>query len=283
MDVSNIILSNELTYIFEGLSHSFGTFLFVFVVAVLTTLAARALNIFMEHNLKFINRKLHTNATTLRMFRHIMIAFVYIIGMIVVISYIPALHNLSVALFTGASVIGIVVGLAAQNTLSNMIAGVSLAVFQPFRVGDRLDVMNEYGKVEDLNLRHTIITTWDNRRLIIPNSKMSTEAIINWTIKDPAIIWSIDVSISTESDIEKAKAIMIDEAKKNANVMIEEIHGKERGRIKVFVVDLNLINNIINLRLQVWFNDRGIAFNTGCEIKEAIIKRFSEEGMLKKV
>jgi small conductance mechanosensitive channel len=62
-------------------------------------------------------------------------------------------------------------------------------MFQLFRVGDRLDIMNEYGIVADLNLRHTVIITWDDRRLIIPNSKISNEAIINWTIEDPAIIW----------------------------------------------------------------------------------------------
>ena len=69
----------------------------------------------------------------------------------------------------------------------NIIAGISLAMFQPFRVGDRLDIMNEYGKVADLNLRHTVIITWDNRQLIIPNSKISNEAIINWTIRGSQI------------------------------------------------------------------------------------------------
>lgn len=277
-------LNNGFKYVIDGISSNFGTLLFVIFIGFLTVFVARSLNKFMDHYFKRLNTKrVKTNTTTLRMFRHVSVAVVYIIGIVVVILNIPALHNLSVALFTGASVIGIVVGLAAQSTLSNMIAGLSLAIFQPFRVGDRLDFMNEYGKVEDLNLRHTVITTWDNRRLIIPNSKMSTEAIINWTIKDPAIIWSIDVSVTAESNIDKAREIMIEEAKRSANVMLEEPDSKERGKIQVFVVNLNLINNIIDLRLQVWFNDRGVAYNSGCEIREAIIKRFSEEGMLKKV
>jgi small-conductance mechanosensitive channel len=278
-----LLFNNGFKYVIDGISSNFGTLLFVIFIGFLTVFVARSLNTFMDHYFKRLNTRVKTNTTTLRMFRHVSVAVVYIIGIVVVILNIPALHNLSVALFTGASVIGIVVGLAAQTTLSNMIAGLSLAVFQPFRVGDRLDFMNEYGKVEDLNLRHTVITTWDNRRLIIPNSKMSTEAIINWTIKDPAIIWSIDVSVTAESNIDKAREIMIEEAKRSANVMLEEPDSKERGKIQVFVVNLNLINNIIDLRLQVWFNDRGVAYNSGCEIREAIIKRFSEEGMLKKV
>ena len=157
--------------------------------------------------------------TSFRMFRHIVVAAIYFVGIIVVIFSIPDLRSLSVALFTGAGIAGIVIGFAAQSTLSNIIAGLSLALFQPFRVGDRLNIMNEYGKVTDLNLRHTVIITWDNRRLIIPNSIISNEAIINWTIEDPAVIWPIQVGISYDADIDQARKIMIEEARKHPNVM----------------------------------------------------------------
>jgi small-conductance mechanosensitive channel len=242
------------------------------------------------------------------MFRHITVATIYFIGIIAVIFSIPSLQNLSIALFTGAGIAGIVIGFAAQSTLSNIIAGISLAMFRPFRVGDRLDIMNEYGKVADLNLRHTVIITWDNRRLIIPNSKISNEAIINWTIEDPAIIWSIDVGISYDADIDKARKIMIEEARRHPNVMpfhkveysvatsnlikpaphnvgiydksmIRAVDPdfKERGGVQVRVTDLKDFS--INLRLQVWFKDRSIAHSSGCEIREAIVKRFFKEGI----
>jgi small-conductance mechanosensitive channel len=293
---------------FNWLSENFGTFLFIFFVGLGTVFIARSVNRLMESNLEQMNSKLHMDITALRMFIHFIVAIIYLTGIITIIFSIPSLQSLSVALFTGAGVVGIIFGLAAQSTLSNIIAGISLAMFQPFRVGDRLDIMNEYGKVADLNLRHTVIITWDNRRLIIPNSKISNEAIINWTIEDPAIIWSIDVGISYDADIDKARKIMIEEARKHSNVMplhkveysvaipslikpephkigifdTSMIHAvdpdfKERGGVKVQLTDLKDFS--INLRLQVWFKDRSIAHSSGCEIREAIIKRFFKEGI----
>lgn len=273
-----------------------------------TILIARTVNRLMESYFKKASQKLRMDITAFRMFRHLTIAAIYFIGIVVVIFSIPSLRSLSVALFTGAGIAGIVIGFAAQSTLSNIIAGLSLAVFQPFRVGDRLNIMNEYGKVTDLNLRHTVIITWDNRRLIIPNSMISNEAIINWTIEDPAVIWPIDVGIGYDADIDHARKIMIEEARKHPNVMPpQEVNYsvmkpsliqsetikigffdspvlfpvdpdfRERGEVKVNVTELG--DFAVNLRLLVWFKDRSIAYSSGCEIREAIKKRFDVEGI----
>ena len=300
------VFDNGFTLAFGWLSNNFTTIIFIIFIGMLTVLVARNLDNFMERYFQRASHKLHMEVTTLRMFKHLTVAIVYFLGIITVIFSIPSLQSLSVALFTGAGVLGIVVGLAAQSTLSNIIAGLSLAVYQPFRVGDRLDIMNEYGKVTDLNLRHTVIITWDNRRLIIPNSKISDEAIINWTIEDPAIIWSIDVGIGYDSDIHKARKIMIEEARNHPNVMPQHnvdddmscvkdsepcntnvfnkalIHSidsdfRDRGDVNVRVTDLQA--SAINLRLQMWFNDRSVAHSSSCDIREAIVTRFAEEGI----
>ena len=293
---------------FAWLSGNFGTFLFIIFISLSTVLVARNVNRLMESYFKKASSKLRMDITAFRMFRHIVVATIYFVGIILVIFSIPALSSLSVALFTGAGIAGIVIGFAAQSTLSNIIAGLSLALFQPFRVGDRLNIMNEYGKVTDLNLRHTVIITWDNRRLIIPNSIISNEAIINWTIEDPAVIWPIQVGISYDADIDHARKIMIEEARKHPNVMPPQelkysvmkpsliksetlkmgffdspvLHAvdpdfRERGEVKVYVVELG--DYSVNLRLLVWFKDRSIAYSSGCEIREAIKKRFDKEGI----
>ncbi|PAV13829.1 mechanosensitive ion channel protein MscS [Methanosarcina spelaei] len=299
---------SRLEQAFTWFSDNLGTFLFILFVGLVTVLTARNVNSLLEHHFVKANNRLHMDPTSFRMFRHIVVALIYFMGIVVVIFSIPSLRNLSVALFTGAGIAGIVIGFAAQNTLSNIIAGISLAVFQPFRVGDRLNIMNEYGKVTDLNLRHTVIITWDNRRLIIPNSVISNEAIINWTIEDPAVIWPIDVGISYDADIDQARRIMIEEARKHPNVMSPQkvqysvvkpsliksetlrmgfldspvLHPvdpdfRERGEVKVNVVELG--ESAVNLRMNVWFKDRSIAYSSGCEIREAIKKRFDKEGI----
>lgn len=293
---------------FTWFSSNLGTLLFIIFVGLGTILVARAVNNVMESYFKKAGTRLHMDTTTFRMFRHITVAAIYFVGLVVIIFSIPGLRSLSVAMFTGAGLAGIIIGFAAQNTLSNIIAGISLALFQPFRVGDRLTIMNEYGKVTDLNLRHTVVLTWDNRRLIVPNSVISNEAIINWTIEDPAVIWPIEVGISYDADIGLAKKIMIEEARKHPKVMppqtleysvvkpsflkpetlsngfmhLSVMHTvdpefRERGEVKVYLTELG--DFAVNLRMLVWFKDRSDAYSSGCEIREAIKNRFDNEGI----
>jgi len=102
---------------------------------------------------------------------------------------VPALHHLGTALLAGVSVVSIVIGLAAQDTLGNLIAGVSLALYRPFELGDRIQVNSptglETGVVEDLSLGYTTLQTPDNRRVVVPNGVMSRQVIINLTAIDP--------------------------------------------------------------------------------------------------
>ena len=99
---------------------NFGTFLFILFIGLITILVARNVNLLMESYFKKASVRLHMDITAFQMFRHIMVAVIYFVGIIVVIFSIPSLSSISVALFTGAGVVGIVIGLAAQSTLSNI-------------------------------------------------------------------------------------------------------------------------------------------------------------------
>jgi small conductance mechanosensitive channel len=294
---------------FNWFSSNLDTLLFILIVAAGTVFLARMANHLMQSYLKNASDRLHVDMTTFRMFRHITVAAIYFLGLMIIIFSIPDLQNIATALLASAGLAGIIIGFAAQSTLSNIIAGLSLAIFQPFRVGDRVNIMNEYGKVTDLNLRHTVVTTWDNRRLIIPNSIISEESIINWTIEDPAVIWAIDIGISYDADIDLARRLMIDEARKHPEVMpphnveysivkpglrksdstkpgIRNIYPvlhtvdpdfRQRGDVEVYVTELG--DFAVNMRLLVWFKDRSVAYSSGCMIREAIKKRFDKEGI----
>jgi small conductance mechanosensitive channel len=223
------------------------------------------------------------NETIFQLFQHIIVALLYFIGLILIISSIPQLNSVAIALVTGAGLTGIIVGLAAQNSIGNIVSGISLAIFQPFRVGDFITIHNEYGKVTDLGLRHTVITTWDNRRLIIPNSIISEEAIINWSIEDPTVMWPVDIGISYDSDIDLARSIMIEEAENHNNVMklpeIKVIHPEVREGNEIKVIVTQLGDFAVNMKMLVWVRDRSMAYITGCELNESIKKRFDVEGV----
>jgi len=98
---------------------------------------------------------------------------------------IPALHRLGTALLAGVSIVSVIVGFAAQTTLGNLVAGISLVLYKPFRRGDRLQVLVpnkdqfEVGEVEDISLGYTVLKTDDGRRIIIANGTMAQQTFIN--------------------------------------------------------------------------------------------------------
>ena len=256
--------------------------LFVIFIIVLTIVASKFVDRLICHQFEVASRRMVVDETAYRMIRHTSVAFVYVFGLFLIIMRFPTLQNLSFAILAGAGFLGIVVGLAAQSTMSNIISGVSLAIFRPFRVGDRVNVRDDYGKITDITLRHTVVKTWDNRRLIIPNHVISDEAIINWTIEDPTVCWPIDIGISYDSDIDLARKIMVEEGSKNKNTMsFSELrkYDEKFSDDDVSVLLTGLGDFAVNLKLFVWVRDRSFAYGTGCEIREAIKKRFDKEGI----
>ncbi|AGB50038.1 small-conductance mechanosensitive channel [Methanomethylovorans hollandica DSM 15978] len=257
--------------------------IFILAVAVFTFVAAKLVDKLMDAELRAMNKKMNVDQTSYNLLRHISVAVVYLIGLIIVVSSIPFLEKVSLALLAGAGFAGIVVGLAAQSTLGNIIAGISLAVFRPFRVGDRVNVMHEYGKITDITLRHTVLRTWDNRRVIIPNSVIGDEAIINWSIEDPTVNWPVDIGISYDSDIDLARKIITEEARRHVNVLthVELVKYdptiQKNEAIQVLVTELG--EHAVNMRLLFWCADRKLCYTTGCEIRESIKKRFDAEGV----
>jgi small-conductance mechanosensitive channel len=204
------------------------------------------------------------------MIRRLVSATIYLIGLMLVILQVPQLHSLATAMLAGAGIAGLAIGYASKDSLSNFTSGIFIAIFQPFRVGDFVDFRADYGQVEDLTLRHTIIRTSDNRRIIVPNSIMSTEPIINWSIREPEIIWTVDFDLEKAGDIDRARKIIIDKARSNPMVL------KDRP------IDVLLISSRyseLTLRLEVTIPGRNMAKVISSEIREAVKKEFEVQGI----
>lgn len=109
-------------------------------------------------------------------------ALIWALAVILYAHLIPELRSLGTALLTGASVASILVGLAAQSTLGNLIAGLSLLLYRPFQIGDSVQLTVpagiQTGKIEDLTLGYTVIKTPENHEIVVPNSVMASQAII---------------------------------------------------------------------------------------------------------
>lgn len=204
--------------------------------------------------------------------RRLVTASIYILGALSIVMQVPQLHQLATAVLAGAGIAGLAIGLAAKDPLANIASGISLAVFQPFRVGDYIDFKGDYGRIEDLTLRHVIIRTWDNKRIIVPNSLLSTEPIINWSIREPEVYWTINFKIDHASDIDHARRIIEEEAENHPMVL-------KNGEIAVLLDDPE--DSSQKLKLFINVPGRDIAYGVGCDIREAVEKRFEAEGIRK--
>ncbi len=149
-------------------------------VVVLCLLASFVVNfLFQKLFFKNIIKKLSEKAdiTRIRFFQHISTTAIWLIGIGLALSFIPAFQTLSQTILAGAGLISIVVSLSSQQALSNIISGVLLIVYKPFKIGEKIKVGDIIGRVEDIDLRQTILIDDDGNTVIIPNSTMSSQTI----------------------------------------------------------------------------------------------------------
>ena len=116
---------------------------------------------------------------------------------------------------------GLAFSLAARTTIEDAIAGVIILADQPFRIGDRIEVAaaNTWGDVVDIGLRTTRIRTRDNRLVIIPNSLIAKNEVINYTYPDPTYRIETHVGLDYKTDIERARQIMVEAVREVPNVL----------------------------------------------------------------
>src|SRR5919201_4445420 len=110
-------------------------------------------------------------ATRYRVPRRSVSVTVFVVGILSALLVIPQVRAVAGALLASSAVLGIVIGFASQRTIGNFVAGLMIAFTQPIRLGDRIDIENEAGTVEEIGLTYTFIRTTENVRLVIPNEK----------------------------------------------------------------------------------------------------------------
>lgn len=121
---------------------------------------------------------------TLSFLSHLGILIIWVLLATFYAHLIPVLHRLANAMLAGVGLVSVFIGFAAQTTLGNLVAGISLVLYKPFRRGDRLQVAapnkDEYevGEVEDISLGYTILRTDDGREIIIANGTMAQQTMI---------------------------------------------------------------------------------------------------------
>jgi small conductance mechanosensitive channel len=239
---------------------------------------------FRRYYFRLIEKKsadMNSDPTNYKFLGHLVTALIYIIGFSFAIYAVPSLRTLATSMLAGAGILAVAIGFASQQALSNVVSGLFIILFKPFRVNDRLIIRDTLsGVVEDITLRHTVIRNFENRRIVVPNSIISNEILINADLGDEKVCRFLEMGISYDSDVDLAKSIMFDEIKNHKDYY--DNRTKEdilNGAPEVLIRVISLGDSSVNLRGYVWALNSGVGFAMYCDLLESVKKRFDKEGI----
>lgn len=252
------------------------------LVIIISYAIAKVLSLIIRRYIRKSANVMHFDPTNYNFLQNAVSFIVFIAATLFIFYRVPTLHTAGKTLFAGAGIAAAVIGFASQEAFSNIISGVFIVIFKPFSVGDYIKLLtsNQIGVVEDITIRHTVIKSIENRRIVIPNSVISREAILNSTIRDPRVMFNLEVVLVYETDIEKALNIMKEEAEKHPDFLDGRTEVKKNDGVPPVVAKVvALEDNGVRCRAYVWAKDNDTAFEMKCDLLKILKERFDQENI----
>ena len=206
--------------------------------------------------------------TYVSVFRRVFI-FAMILGSIWIgLSEFTNMEGLGTTLLTSAGIAGVVIGIAAQPILGNIIAGVQVAVTQPVRIGDTVMMEGDWTTIEDLRYTYAVLKTWDERRLIVPMRRLITEIVENWSHTEVHQTCVVYLYVDYGADI---KAIR--------EKFVELVQANELwdGETEPELLTVSLSENTIKLRGSLASDGPMSAFDLECQVREQMLNYLYHE------
>lgn len=247
------------------------------VAIVLSLILRKVLSVFITKYAK----KLKTDPTNFSFIKNSVGFIIYTTAIMFIFFKIPYLKTIGTALFAGAGLVAVIIGFASQKAFANIISGIFILIFKPFKISDIIEFKDgQKGVVEEVTLRHTLIKDYENRRIIIPNSVISEETIINSNIQDEKIRKHVEFSISYDSNIDKAIDIIRDEALKHP-LQVDNRSKQEIAKNDpcVIIRVISLSDFSVDLKAYIWTNGNDNAFALKCDLLKSVKQRFDNEGI----
>ncbi|RYZ41086.1 MAG: mechanosensitive ion channel [Myxococcaceae bacterium] len=167
--------------------------------------------------------------TQLAVLRAVFEVATYVIAAALLLMQFEVVRNVGVSLLASAGIAGLVIGLAAQKSISTLLAGIQLSITQPVSIGDQVLVENEFGTVEEITLTYVVLRIWDQRRMVIPITQFLDKPFQNWSKGSPEMMGTVILQVDYMADIDALRAEL---------TRIVENEGKHLwdGRVKTLVV-----------------------------------------------
>jgi small conductance mechanosensitive channel len=204
------------------------------VIAVVVVVSAAFVAKFVD--MRMARRDLHPAAATrYRVLRRTISSTIVVVGVLSALLTIPAVKAVAGGVLASTAVLALVIGFAAQRTLSNFVAGILIAITQPLRLGDLVTVGSDSGRVEEIGLTYTFIRLADGARLVIPNDVLASDTIRNSTIRTVDTVAEIRVQVPLTQDVAAAVDALRQEVSEHegAQVVLAALDGAATITVRV--------------------------------------------------
>lgn len=205
--------------------------------------------------------------TQFRIIRRIAIVIIGVLTFGVLLMSFENLRQIGTGLLASAGLVGLVMGLAAQRTLSNLLAGIQIAITQPIRLDDVVIVEGEWGRIEEITLTFVVVKIWDRRRLVLPIGYFLEKPFQNWTRVSADILGTVYLSLDHAVPVEEIRAEL-----KRIVQGSEDWDGEVCG---VQVTDTSPQG--IEVRALVSAADASKAWDLRCHVREKLIEFVREK------
>lgn len=205
--------------------------------------------------------------TQLQFIRRILSVVIAVLVISAVLLTFDSVREVGATLLTSAGVAGIIVGIAAQKSLANLLAGMQIAMTQPIKIDDALLVEGEWGRVEEITLTYVVVMLWDKRRLILPITYFIEKPFQNWTRSSNeltgVVMLYVDYSLPVDAIREELDRILEEEPLWDRNAKVVQV--------------VETTDRVMVVRILVSAGDAPTAFTLRCNVREKLIKFIQEK------
>jgi small-conductance mechanosensitive channel len=199
--------------------------------------------------------------TQVQILRRVAWVVVGVVALSAALMTFPGIRRLGVSLFASAGVAGIVVGFAARPTLSNLVAGLQVAITQPIRIDDVVIVEGEWGRIEEIRLTYVVVRIWDERRLVVPTSYFLEQPFQNWTRTSAELLGTAYLYADY--------TVPVDELRAELHRVLDDTDLWDGPTWGLQVTDAT--ERTLQLRAVMSAADAGRAWELRCHVREALV------------
>mgnify|MGYP006280038043 CR=1 FL=1 len=205
--------------------------------------------------------------TQVRILRRIVATVVVVLALGILFMQYEPFRELGTGILASAGIIGIVVGIAAQRTLGNVVAGIQIAFTQPIRVDDVVIVQDEFGWVEEITLTYVVVRVWDRRRIVLPITHFVEQPFQNWTRTSADLIGTVFLYLDY--------SVPVDEMREELQRIVEASEHWDGDVVGLQMTDAS--ERTVTLRALASAKDAPTLWNLRCEIRERLVAHIREE------